>query len=92
MAGRSAARKAKVTTAKEAYSIPASSRAASGATSRSSRAVARAGVASTTASACTRLVWWVEPTSRSHPPPATRVIVRTVLSVRTWSAAAATTA
>ncbi len=52
VSGKSRVRKARVTTAIEAYSIRASSSAASGTTSASSRLVAAAGVASTTASAC----------------------------------------
>ena len=53
VAGMSRARKASVTIAIEAYSIPASSGPAPGATSASSRPVGAAGVASTTASAST---------------------------------------
>ena len=62
-----AAAKAKVTTAIEADSMPASSAAAAGATAPSSRAVGAAGVASTTASASTSSGRVVGPTVRREP-------------------------
>ncbi len=70
----------------------ASSSAASGTTSASSRAVARAGVASTTASACSTSASRVEPTTRFQPPSAARARSRTVAPVRTSRPAEAATA
>ncbi len=88
----SRARKASVTIAIEAYSIPASSGTAPGTTSPSSRLVGRAGVASTTASASTVSASRVEPTTRRQPPSGPCASSRTVASVRTsrpaWVASA----
>ena len=73
-----------MTTAIEAYSIPASSAAAAGASSASSRAVGAAGVASTTASASTRS-GRSSGRPRSAKPVSVRRSSRTVAPVRTSS-------
>ncbi len=76
----------------EAYSMRARVSAAAGATSLSSRAVARAGVARTTASACTTSGSRVEPTTRFQPPSGRRARSRTVAPVRTVAPEAVATA
>ncbi len=92
MVGNSRRRKAMVMIAIEAYSTWASSSAASGATSLSNRAVAAAGVARTTASACTSWGSCADPTTRFQPPPDRWARSRTVASVRTSAPAWSTTA
>ena len=84
----SATRKAKVTTAIEAYSIPASSAAATGASAPSSRAVGAAGVARTTASASTRSGADAGPTVEDEAGRRCGASSRTVAPRRTSSAAA----
>ena len=84
--GRSRARNARVTIAIEAYSIRASSRAASAPRRRAAGAVGRAGVARTTASACSTSASRVGPDDELPAASVARARSRTVAPVRTSSA------